>query len=88
MSPAKKQTPELQAAAAAWREVLASDSGRKVLRVILFKIAEIDAPVPVADALAMAHTNGRRSVGQVVRAQIEAADPMGFAGLLADDING
>jgi len=81
-------TPQTGKAAAAWRAVLRTPEGCDVLRVILFKICEMEKGThePGADVLTVLKLEGLREAGRKIRAQIEAADPTGYVMLLQQDI--
>jgi hypothetical protein len=67
-----------------WKTLLELPSGRRILTHILLDLAGTHRGVFSTNALSMAHAEGRRSLGQSIENEIEAARPGAYAGLLSD----
>lgn len=66
-----------------YQTVLGTDQGKRVLTHIMHDLAGTHRPVFSTNALAMAHAEGKRSLGQTIENEIEATAPGAYALLLA-----
>lgn len=67
-----------------YRSVLGTPAGRRLLTHIMHNLAGTHRSVFSTNSMSMAHSEGKRSVGQTVENEIEAALPGAYASLLAE----